>query len=85
MPPLNKAKAAGVSASSFQDLRAELAKKEEEFSKSKVANKSAAVVGGVKRPDKVRMYSLLFEMYDELIYGNGLRRNPLCGEGRIKG
>ncbi|THH02798.1 hypothetical protein EW026_g116 [Hermanssonia centrifuga] len=52
MPPLNKAKAAGVSASSFQDLRAELAKKEEEFSKSKVANKSAAVVGGVKRPDK---------------------------------
>ena len=53
MAPKNKAKAAGVSASSFFDLKAELAKKEEEFAKNKAAGKSAALVGGVKRPDKV--------------------------------
>ena len=54
MAPTNKARAAGVSASSFLDLKAELAKKEEEFSKNKEVGKSAALVGGVKRPDKVR-------------------------------
>lgn len=53
MAPVNKAKAAGVNASSFFDLKAELAKHEEEFFKNKAAGKSAAVVGGVKRPDKV--------------------------------
>ncbi|KAL0954779.1 hypothetical protein HGRIS_003729 [Hohenbuehelia grisea] len=47
-----KAKAAGISASSFFDLKAELAKKEDEFSKNKAAGKSRAIVGGVKRPDK---------------------------------
>lgn len=53
MAPVPKAKAAGVSAGSFLDLKAELAKKEEEFAKKKAAGKSVAVVGGVKRPDKV--------------------------------
>ena len=48
------ARAAGVSASSFFDLKAELAKKEEEFTKSKAAGKSTSLVGGVKRPGKVR-------------------------------
>jgi hypothetical protein len=54
MPPKNKAKAAGISASSFFDLKAELAKQENEFAKNKAAGKSNAIVGGVKRPDKVR-------------------------------
>ncbi|KAI0368746.1 hypothetical protein BV20DRAFT_968832 [Pilatotrama ljubarskyi] len=52
MPPVDKAKAAGVSASSFFDLKAELAKKEEEFTKNKAAGKANAIVGGVKRNDK---------------------------------
>lgn len=57
MAPVNKARAAGVSASSFFDLKAELAKKEEQFAKDKAAGKSTSVVGGVKRPDKVRAQS----------------------------
>ncbi|CCM04307.1 uncharacterized protein FIBRA_06478 [Fibroporia radiculosa] len=52
MAPKNKAKAAGVSASSFFDLKAELAKQEEEFTKNKAAGKASALVGGIKRPDK---------------------------------
>lgn len=54
MAPKNKAKAAGISASSFFDLKAELAKQEEDFTKSKSAGKSSTIVGGVKKPDKVR-------------------------------
>lgn len=55
MPPKNKAKAAGINASSFFDLKAELAKQEDDFAKNKTAGKShAMIVGGVKRPDKVR-------------------------------
>ena len=50
MAPKNKAKAAGVSASSFLDLKAELSRKEEELSKAKASGK---VVAAVKRPDKV--------------------------------
>ncbi|KAL4247217.1 Coiled-coil domain-containing protein 174-like protein [Abortiporus biennis] len=50
MPPKNKA--SGVSSSSFFDLRAEIAKHEEEFAKNKVAGKGKVVIGGVKRPDK---------------------------------
>lgn len=53
MPPADKAKAAGISASSFFDLKAELSKKEAEFSKNKAAGKANAVVGGVKRDNKV--------------------------------
>ncbi|KIP05024.1 hypothetical protein PHLGIDRAFT_74899 [Phlebiopsis gigantea 11061_1 CR5-6] len=52
MAPTNKARAAGVSASSFLDLKAELAKKEEQFAKDKAAGKSTSVAGGTKRPDK---------------------------------
>ncbi|KAG5647407.1 hypothetical protein DXG03_000478 [Asterophora parasitica] len=52
MAPTNKAKAKGVSASSFLDLKAELSKQEAEFSKSKAAGKANYIVGGVKRPDK---------------------------------
>ena len=50
-----KPKAAGISATSFFDLKAELSKQEAEFSKSKAAGKAAAVVGGIKRPDKVHI------------------------------
>lgn len=53
MPPRNKSNAAGVSSSSLFDLKAELAKQEEEFAKRKAAGKGNALVGGVKRPDKV--------------------------------
>ncbi|GJE96609.1 hypothetical protein PsYK624_128080 [Phanerochaete sordida] len=49
MAPTNKARAAGVSASSFFDLKAELAKKEEQFAKDKAAGKSTSLV---ERPDK---------------------------------
>ncbi|KAG1905272.1 uncharacterized protein F5891DRAFT_1008473 [Suillus fuscotomentosus] len=50
--PTNKARAAGVSASSFFDLKAEIAKKEDEFARTKAAGGSKYTVGGVKRPDK---------------------------------
>ncbi|KAG1771011.1 hypothetical protein EDD22DRAFT_14005 [Suillus occidentalis] len=52
MAPTNKARAAGVSASSFFDLKAEIAKKEDEFARNKAAGGSKYTVGGVKRPDK---------------------------------
>ncbi|KAK7033065.1 hypothetical protein R3P38DRAFT_781486 [Favolaschia claudopus] len=47
-----KAKAKGISASSFLDLKAELSKQEDEFTRNKAAGKSSYIVGGVKRPDK---------------------------------
>lgn len=59
MPPKDKAKASGISASSFFDLKAELAKKEEDFAKSKAAGKSTALVGGIKKPDRVRRLNIL--------------------------
>ncbi|KAH7911089.1 hypothetical protein BJ138DRAFT_33155 [Hygrophoropsis aurantiaca] len=52
MAPSHKAKAAGVSAGSFFDLKAELVKQEEEFAKNRAAGGSKYVVGGVKRSDK---------------------------------
>lgn len=48
-----KAKAKGISATSFFDLKAELSKQETEFSKKKAAGESTKFVGGVPRPDKV--------------------------------
>ncbi|KAI0072538.1 hypothetical protein K474DRAFT_1678587 [Panus rudis PR-1116 ss-1] len=50
-PTTGKVKSTGVSTSTFFDLRAEIAKHEEEFAKNKAAGKNA-IVGGVKRPDK---------------------------------
>ncbi|KAJ6505956.1 hypothetical protein DFH09DRAFT_1335042 [Mycena vulgaris] len=47
-----KAKAKGISASSFLDLKAELSKQEDEFSRSKAAGNPKFIVGGVKRPEK---------------------------------
>jgi hypothetical protein len=50
---MNKAKAAGINASSFFDLKAQLAKQEDEFAKKKKAGLGSITVGGVKRPEKV--------------------------------
>lgn len=49
----SKAKAKGISTTSFFDLKAELSKQEADFTKSKAAGKTT-IVGGVPRPDKVR-------------------------------
>ena len=54
MAPSNKAKAAGVSASSFLDLKAEIAKQESEFSKHIATVKVPYLIRGVKRPDQAR-------------------------------
>lgn len=56
MSHASKAKAKGIGASSFFDLKAELAKQEEEFTRSKAAGQSTTIVGGVKRPGKVLNY-----------------------------
>ena len=61
MAPKDKSRAAGVSASSFLDLQAELERKKQEFAKNKAAGKAMAVVGGTKRPDKVRPYRVHHE------------------------
>ncbi|KAG6816298.1 hypothetical protein H0H87_007181 [Tephrocybe sp. NHM501043] len=54
MPPTVKSKGKGVSVSSFLDLKAEISKQEEEFAKRKAGGNANYIVGGVKRPDKVR-------------------------------
>ena len=53
MSHTSKSKAKGISASSFFDLKAELSKQEADFARAKGSGKSTAVIGGVKRPDKV--------------------------------
>jgi hypothetical protein len=59
MPPKNKAKAAGVSASSFLDLKAELSKHEEEFAKNKDAGKSTAIaIGGTGSKVRTHVFVL---------------------------
>ena len=41
--------------------QAELERKKQEFAKNKAAGKAMAVVGGTKRPDKVRPYRVHHE------------------------
>ena len=53
----DKSKAAGVSASSFLDLQAELAQQQTALSMRGKAGESTALVGGVQRPGKVRCKS----------------------------
>ena len=60
MAPPNKAKAAGVSASSFLDLKAELAKKESEFTKKSATRSS----GG----DKVCILALELLIYVTFVF-----------------
>lgn len=53
---MGKARSAGVSASSFLDLKAELSKAEDEFKKAKASGsggRAEPIVGGVKREGKV--------------------------------
>lgn len=52
---MSSSKKQTVNAGSFFDLKAELAKHEDAFSKSKLAGKGKAepIIGGTKRPDKV--------------------------------
>ena len=61
MAPSRKGKTSGVSSSSFFDLQAEIAKHEADFAKNKASGQTT-LVGGVKRPDKVRntVYSTSF-------------------------
>jgi hypothetical protein len=58
MAPTDKAKAAGVSVTSFFDLKAELAKKSDEFAKNKAAGGPKYVAGQARRPEKVRSTQL---------------------------
>ena len=57
MAPTTKARSKGISASSFLELKAELAKKEEEIGKLKAAGQSTTIVGA-KRNDKVLICTL---------------------------
>ncbi len=81
MAPSNKARAAGVSASSFLDLKAELSRKEEELSKAKASGK---VVAAVKRPDKVCKSSLTMTRYFVMYSYVRLLRNRQYGQDRTK-
>lgn len=59
MASSSKTKAGAVSSSSFLNLKAELAKKEAQYKEAKASGQSTAIVGGVKRPDKVIAFVLL--------------------------
>ena len=64
-PPIDKAKAAGISTSSFHDLKAHLAKQEQELTRKKAAGESTSIAG-VARPEKVccmRCCHSCFDMY----------------------
>lgn len=52
MPRSSKEKAAGIGATSFLDLKAELAKQEAQFAQDRAVGKSRSIVGGVERSDK---------------------------------
>jgi hypothetical protein len=53
-----KAKAKGIGASSFFDLKAELSKQETEFAKKKASGESTRIVGGIPRPGKVSAHPM---------------------------
>lgn len=72
MAPSSKAKAKGVSASSFLDLKAELAKQETEFGK-KGKGLRASGAGSAPRGEKVRSYRL----YSQLL---GILKTQCLGE-----
>jgi hypothetical protein len=57
----SKAKAKGISSSSFFDLKAELAKQEEESRRNRATGKSATIIGGVPRPGKVCIIPGIFQ------------------------
>jgi hypothetical protein len=78
MAPGKKSKSAGVSAASFLNLKAEIAKQQDEFARNKAAGKSA-IVGGVQRPDKVH-----FHRVSELLKTERHSRNPPSGLDKTK-
>ena len=85
MAPKDKSRASGVSASSFLDLKAELAKQESEFSKNKgKSGQSTYIVGGVKKPDRVSKLSIYGYLFQLLLADVVLLRNQLFGPERIK-
>ena len=79
MSHASKSKAKGISASSFFDLKAELSKQEADFAKAKGSGKGTAIIGGVKRPDKV--HYIIFSM---LITDQVLLRDRNQRYGRVK-
>jgi hypothetical protein len=81
MSHVSKSRAKGISASSFFDLKAELSKQEADFAKAKAAGGSTKIIGGVKRPDKVK-YPFFPELYCET--DGTVCRNRQYGRARIK-
>lgn len=90
MPPTDKAKAAGVSVSSFFDLKAELVKKSDEFARTKAAGGSKYVPGeGRTRPDKVRTHLINVICGEQVDVADGpmftsCSRNQLYGPDRTR-
>jgi hypothetical protein len=80
MSHTSKSKAKGISASSFFDLKAELSKQEADFAKAKGSGKSTAIIGGVKRPDKVHYIIVIMLITDRVLRD----RNQRYGRVRIK-
>ena len=71
MAPTNKAKAAGISATSFLDLKAELSQREADLTQSKAAGRATAVVGGgVKKIDKVDINIIKGEPHPNMFHRN---------------
>lgn len=83
-----KSKSSGVSTSTFFDLRAEIAKHEEEFAKNKAAGKGRAIMGGVKRPDKVCDILIflvsMFSKSNSVCWGFVVCRNQPYGRNKIR-
>ena len=82
----NKAKVAGIGASSFLDLKAELASKEREISENKAAGKKTTSNG--QKPGKVSVPRRLSfgngHVYAFLFYPTVRNRNPPYGVGLIR-
>lgn len=62
-PVMTPKKALNISSSSLFGLKAELSKRQDELTRNKALGKGSAIVGGVKRPDKVRCILDLIETF----------------------
>ena len=80
MSHTSKSKAKGISASSFFDLKAELSKQEADFARAKGSGKSTAIIGGVKRPDKVHYIIFTMRITDQVLRD----RNQRYGRVKIR-
>ena len=86
-PRTNKAKAAGIGASSFLDLKAELAAKEKEIAENRAVGKKTASSG--QKPGKVSDFPPLtaHPLENAMLmrfFSAGRGRNRPCGAGLIK-